>query len=179
VTRETTKSASISESTFKGTYAVNDERSDLFPELDQLQDLPETRDSERIEEEDLSIGLSSKYVIKLRKPQASIDLNLPAPVEEYSEFKVEARKEKDKVKELKSMIKQVKKEKYFVEQWNAKQQENIQDFKRKRKEQKALLKEVREFNIRLYWHNVVLTTKLKQRDTRASAVIILYIRIGY
>jgi hypothetical protein len=111
-------------------------------------------------------------VIKLRKPQAAIDLNLPAPVEEYPEFKVKARKEKDRVKELQSMIKQLKKEKDFVEQWNAKQQEKIQDFKRKRKEQKALLKEVRESNIRLYWHNVVLTTKLKQRDTRASAVII-------
>jgi hypothetical protein len=85
---------------------------------------------------------------------------------------VKARKEKDRVKELQSMIKQLKKEKAFVEQWNAKQQEKIQDFKRKRKEQKALLKEVRESNIRLYWHNVVLTTKLKQRDTRATAVII-------
>jgi hypothetical protein len=30
------------------------------------------------------------------------------------------------------MIKQLKKEKYFVEKWNAKQQENIQYFKRKR-----------------------------------------------
>jgi hypothetical protein len=35
-----------------------------------------------------------------------------------------------------------------------------------------LLKEIRESNIRLYWHNVVLITKLKQRDTGASAVII-------
>ena len=70
------------------------------------------------------------------------------------------------------MIKQLKKEKYFVEQWNVKQQEKIQDFKSKRKEKKALFKEVRESNIRLYWHNVVLITKLKQRDTRASAVII-------
>jgi hypothetical protein len=77
--------------------------------------------------------LSSKYEIKLRKPQASIDLNLPSLVEEHPEFRVETRK---------------------------------------RKEKKALLKEVRESNIRLYWHNVVLTTKLKHRDTRASAIII-------
>ena len=55
-------------------------------------------------------------------------MNLPALVEEYQEFKVEERKEKDRVKELQSMIKQLKKEKTFVEQWNAKQQENIQDF---------------------------------------------------
>ena len=70
------------------------------------------------------------------------------------------------------MINQLKKEKYFVEQWNAKHQEKIQDFKRKRKEKKTLLKEVSESNIRLYWHNVVLTTKPKQRETRASAIII-------
>jgi len=39
-------------------------------------------------------------VIKLRKPQATIDLNLHAPVEKYLEFKVKAGKEKDRVKEL-------------------------------------------------------------------------------
>jgi hypothetical protein len=78
---ETTKSGSISESTFKGTDAANDERNDLFPKLDQLQDLPETKDSESTEEEDLSTGLSSKYVIKLRKPQDLIDLNIPILVE--------------------------------------------------------------------------------------------------
>ena len=83
MTRETTKSTSVFESMFKGTNVVNDERNDLFPELDQLQDLPETRDSGNIEEEDVSPGLSSKYVIKIRKPKASIDLNLPTPVEEY------------------------------------------------------------------------------------------------
>jgi DNA repair ATPase RecN len=99
-------------------------------------------------------------------------LNLPTPVEEHPEFRMEARKEKDRVKELQGIIRKLKKEKSFVEQWNAKQQEKIQELKRKRKDQKALLKEVRESNIRLYWHNVVLTTKLKQRDTRASAIII-------
>jgi hypothetical protein len=172
VTKATTKSASIFESVFKGTDVVYDDIDDLFAEPDQMQDLSETRDSDSTEDEDLSSRLSSKYVIKLRKPQAAIDLNLPAPVEEYPEFKVKARKEKDRVKELQSMINQLKKEKDLVEQWNAKQQEKIHYFKRKRKEQKALLKEVRESNFRLYWHNVVLTTKLKQRDTRASAFII-------
>jgi hypothetical protein len=100
MTRATTKSTSISEFVFKGTNAVYDDINDLFPELDQMQDLPETRDSDNTEDEDLISGISSKYVIKLRKPQASIDLNLPAPVEEYPEFKVKARKEKDRVKEL-------------------------------------------------------------------------------
>jgi hypothetical protein len=46
VTRETTKSTSVYESTFKGTNTINDDKNDLFPEIDQLQDLPETRDSE-------------------------------------------------------------------------------------------------------------------------------------
>jgi len=105
--------------------------------------------------------LSTKYEIKIRKPQDYIDLNIPTPVEEYPEFKVEARKEKDRVKEMQGIIRKLKKEKSFVEQWNEKQHEKIQEFKRKRKEKKALLKEVRESNTRLYWHNVVFTTKLK------------------
>jgi LPS O-antigen subunit length determinant protein (WzzB/FepE family) len=48
-------------------------------------------------------------------------------------IKLKERKEKDRVKEMHSMIKQLKKEKSLVEQWNAKQQEKIQDFKRKKK----------------------------------------------
>jgi hypothetical protein len=54
-------------------------------------------------EEDLSTGLSSKYEIKLRKPQASIDLNLPAPVEEHPEFRMnitERRKDKNQIQEI-------------------------------------------------------------------------------
>jgi hypothetical protein len=47
----------------------------------KLQDIPEIKESESFEEEDLSTRLSSKYEIKIRKSQASIDLNLPAPVE--------------------------------------------------------------------------------------------------
>jgi hypothetical protein len=172
VTRETTRSTSKSESVFRGTGVVSDDKDDPFAEPDQIPDLPETRDSDSTEDEDHSSGLSSRYRIKLRKPQAAIDLNLPAPVEEYPEFKVKVRNEKDRIKELQGMVKQLKKEKALVEQWNARQQEKIQDFKKKRKEQKTLLKELRESNFRLYWHNIVLTTKLKQRDTKASAVII-------
>jgi hypothetical protein len=62
MTRATTKSTSISESVFKGTDAVYDDINDLFPELDQMQDLPETRDSDSTEYEDLSSGISSKYI---------------------------------------------------------------------------------------------------------------------
>jgi Golgi nucleoside diphosphatase len=70
------------------------------------------------------------------------------------------------------MVKQLKKEKAQVEQWSAKQQEKIQGFKKKRKEKKTFLKELRESNFKLYWHNIVLTTKMKQRTTKSSAIII-------
>ena len=63
-------------------------------------------------------------------------------------------------------------EKAQVEQWSAKQQGKIQGFKKKRKEQKELLKELRESNFKLYWHNIVLTTKLKHRTTKANTIII-------
>jgi hypothetical protein len=56
----------------------------------------------------------------------------------------------------------------MIEQWNAKQQEKLQKLKKKNKDQQTLLKEVRETNIKLYWHNVVLKTKLKQRNTKGS-----------
>jgi len=59
-----------------------------------------------------------------------------------------------------------------VEQWNARKQERIQSLKKKKKEQRALLKELREINFRLYWHNVVLTTQLKQKNVKASAAIL-------
>jgi hypothetical protein len=85
---------------FKGIDVVYEEKDDLFAEPDQMQELLETKDFDSIEDEDHSSGLSSKNVIKLRNPQASIDLNLPTPIEEYLEFKVKVRKEKDRVKEL-------------------------------------------------------------------------------
>jgi hypothetical protein len=69
------------------------------------------------------------------------------------------------------MIMKLKQEKWMIEQWNAKQQEKLQKLK-KNKDQQKLLREVRETNIKLYWHNVVLKTKLKQRKTKGSASII-------
>jgi hypothetical protein len=59
-----------------------------------------------------------------------------------------------------------------VEQWNARQQERIQSLKKKKKEQRVLLKELRKINFRLYWHNVVLTTKLKQKNAKDFAAIL-------
>jgi hypothetical protein len=170
MTRETTRS-SKDEAVFKGTGGVSDDKDYHSADPDQIPDLPEARDSDS-SDDDHSSELSSRYQIKLRKPQAAIDLNKPAPVEEFPEFKVKVRSDKDKIKELQKMVKQLKKEKAQVEQWSARQQEKIQGFKKKRKEQKALLKELRESNFKLYWHNIVLTTKLKQRTTKASAIII-------
>jgi hypothetical protein len=69
-------------------------------------------------------------------------------------------------------VRQLKKEKAQIEQWNARQQERIQGLKKKKKEQRALLKELREINFKLYWHNVMLTTKLKQKNAKATAMII-------
>jgi hypothetical protein len=103
MTRETTKLVSVSESVFKGTDAVYDDINDLFPKLNQLKDIPEIRESKISKEEDLNTGLSSKYEIKLRKPQASIDLNLPAPVEEHPEFSmniIERRKDRNQIHEI-------------------------------------------------------------------------------
>jgi hypothetical protein len=59
------------------------------------------------------------------------------------------------------MVKQLKKEKAQVDQQSARQQENIHGFKKKKREQRALLKELRESNFKLYWNNIVLTTTLK------------------
>jgi hypothetical protein len=52
-------------------------------------------------------------MIKLRKPQAAIDLNLFAPVEEYPEFKVKVRKEKRKSKGAAEYGKEIKERERF------------------------------------------------------------------
>jgi len=60
----------------------------------------------------------------------------------------------------------------MIEKQNAKQQEKLNKLKKKNKDQKTLLKEVRETNIKICWHNVVLKAKLKQRQTKGFASII-------
>jgi hypothetical protein len=148
---------------------------DHFPETEELQDFQEMKMSKNVEAEEITGGSSSKYhkyEFKVKKPRFSIDLNRPALDEDHIEFRVEMRDEKDRVKELQTMIMKLKQEKWMIEQWNAKQQEKLQKLKKKKKDQQALLKEVREENIKLYWHNVVLKTKMKQRKTKGSATII-------
>ena len=70
------------------------------------------------------------------------------------------------------MVKQLKKEKAQVDKWSTRQQENIQGFKKKKREKKNFLKELRESNFKFYWHNIVLTSKMKQGTGESSAVII-------
>jgi hypothetical protein len=69
-------------------------------------------------------------------------------------------------------VRQLKKENALIEQQSAHQQEKIEGFKKKKKEQRELLKEIREINFKLNWHNVVLTSKLKQKTAKSTAVII-------
>ena len=61
-----------------------------------------------------------KHEFKVEKPRFSIELNRSAPVEEHPEFRMEMRDEKDRVRELQTIIIQLKQEKSMVEQWNSK-----------------------------------------------------------
>jgi hypothetical protein len=133
--------------------------------------VPEAIDSTSSDEV-LSLELVSKYQVKSKEARVALNLNEPAHFEECSGFKVKVRTDKEKIKEFQKTIRQLKKEKAHIEQWNACQQLRIQSFKKKKKDQSALLKEPREINFRLYWHNFVLTTKLKQRNAKATAMII-------
>jgi hypothetical protein len=76
-------------------------------------------------DDDHSSGLASRYQIKMREPKVAIDLNKPAPAEEFPEFTVQVRSDKEKIRELQKMVKQLKKEKAQVEQWSARQQEKV------------------------------------------------------
>jgi hypothetical protein len=69
-------------------------------------------------------------------------------------------------------VRQLKKEKEEIEQWNAHQQERILGLKKNKKEKRSFLKELREINFRIYLHNVVLSKKLKQKNDKATPVII-------
>jgi septal ring factor EnvC (AmiA/AmiB activator) len=138
---------------------------------DYLPDVPGAMDLSSSEEEHSS-ELISKYQVKAKEPSVTLNLNETAPFEGCSGFRVEIRTDKEKIKEFQKTIKQLKKEKMQIEQWNARQQERIQSLKKKKKEQRVLLKELREINFRLYWHNVVLTTKLKQKNAKSSVAIL-------
>ena len=133
--------------------------------------MPEAIDLASFNEEHIS-GLVSKYQVKAKEPKVALNLNEPEPFEECSGFRVKIRTDKERIKEFQKIVRQLKKEKAQIEQWNARQQERIQGLKKNKKEKRALLKELREINFILYWHNVVLTTKLKQKNSKSTIVII-------
>jgi hypothetical protein len=159
VTRASTKLAKAKEMA-KGISETPEDKQGHLEDSDRILDVPEAIDLASSDEEHTS-GLVSKYQVEAKKPKVALNLNEPAPFEECSRFRVKIRTDKERIKEFHKTIRQLKKEKAQIEQWNARQQERIQGFKKKKKEQRALLKELREINFRLYWHNVVLTTKLK------------------
>jgi septal ring factor EnvC (AmiA/AmiB activator) len=155
----------------KGINEFPEEKQYYLEDSDYLPDVPGALDSSSSGEEHSS-ELISKYQVKSKEPSVTLNLNETAPSEDCSGFRVEIRTDKENIKEFQKTIKQLKKEKMQIEQWNARQQERIQILKKKKKEQRELLKELREINFRLYWHNVVLTTKLKKKNAKAIAVIL-------
>jgi hypothetical protein len=55
----------------------------------------------------------------LREPKVDINLNESAPADEFPEFKVKIRFDKEKIRLLRKVVKQLKKEKAHVEQWSS------------------------------------------------------------
>jgi hypothetical protein len=170
VTRSTNRLAKAKEID-KGISEIPENKKDYLVDSDHISDVLEAMDSTSYDEEH-SLGLVSKYQVKAKEHKVALNLNEPAPFEECSGFKVKIRTDKERIKEFQKTMRQLKKEKAQIEQWNSRQQERIQGLKKNKKEKRALLKELREINFRLYWHNVVLTTKLKQKNAKATTVII-------
>jgi hypothetical protein len=93
-------------------------------DLDYLPDVPRAMDSSSSEEEHSS-ELISKYQVKSKEPSVTLNMNETAPSKYCSGFRVEIRTDKEKIKEFQKTIKQLKKEKMQIEQWNSLQQERI------------------------------------------------------
>jgi hypothetical protein len=87
-------------------------------DLDHISDIPKAVDSTSSDEEHSS-GLASRYQVKLKEPKVAIDLNEPAPSEEFPKFKVKVRFNKERIKELQKTVRQLKKEKALIEQQSA------------------------------------------------------------
>jgi len=123
VTRATTR-LSRDEAIAKGTNRTFGNKESNPVDSDHISNIPEAMESTS-SDDDQSSGLASTYQIKLREPKASIDLNKPAPAEEFPEFKFKIINNKEKIIELQRVVKQLKKEKDQVEKWSARQQERI------------------------------------------------------
>jgi hypothetical protein len=96
VTRATIR-LSRDETLSKGTSRIPKNKDDYPIDSDHISDILEAMDSVSLDD-DHNSGLASRYQIKLREPKAAIDLNKPTPVEEFSEFKVKVRCDKEKIR---------------------------------------------------------------------------------
>ena len=133
--RATARSAKAKEIA-KGISEIPENKKDYLVDSDHISDMPEAMDSTSFGEEHSS-GLVSKYQVKSREPKVALNMNEPAPSEEFPEFRVKIGTDKERIKELQKIVRQLKKEKARIEKWNARQQERIQGLKKKKKEQRA------------------------------------------
>jgi hypothetical protein len=81
ITRATTRISRV-EALSKGTSRISKNKDDHHVDSDQISDILEAMDSNS-SDDDHSSGLASRYQIKLREPKAAINLNRPAPAEEF------------------------------------------------------------------------------------------------
>ena len=84
---------------------------------DCLPDVPGAMDSSSSKEEHSS-ELISKYEVKAKEPSVTLNMNETTHSEYFLGFRVEIRIDKEKIKEFHKTIKQLKKEKMKIEQWN-------------------------------------------------------------
>jgi len=119
----------------KGISRVPETKESNLVDSYHKSDMHEAMESSRSDEEHDS-RLVSKYQIKMKEPQVAIDLNEFALVEEFPEFRVKVRTDKENMRELQKTVEHLKKEKAHVDQWSAKQQEKMNTIE-KRKKQKS------------------------------------------
>ena len=92
----------------KGISETPEDKQDHFEDSDCISDVPEAIDSTSSDEEHSS-RLVSKYQFKEKEPKVFLNLNEPAPFEEFSGFRVKIRTDKERIKEFQKMIRQLKK----------------------------------------------------------------------
>jgi hypothetical protein len=130
VTRDTTK-LSRAKAFAKGISRVPETKESNIVDSEHISDMPEAMDLASSYEEHNS-GLVSKYQIKMKEPQVSIDLNELALAEEFLEFRVKVITDKEKIRELHKTVEQFKKDKSHLEKWSAKQQEKLNTTERRK-----------------------------------------------
>jgi hypothetical protein len=67
----------------KGINENPENKKDYLVDLDHISDVPEAMDSTSYDEEHSS-RLVSKYQVKSKEPKVSLNMNEPAPFEEFS-----------------------------------------------------------------------------------------------